>query len=244
MTTDQPAGTRSPADPYEALEPPTGATLAADIAERLRVLILDGRLAPGTRLRLAALAQTLGVSVMPVRDALRILEAENLVLALPRRGARVAVLSEEDAEEIYAVRAALESLAARYGAVQLTDDDIREIRGFFHLMEEDAARADLTSFIEHDQAFHYRLYSVSQRERLLLSITELRRRSHRYVPYIHRGLHDFARRLELHRPILEAIEARDVEAVVRLTRDHLESDPPLIAEELRKKASLVPAPKL
>ena len=77
--------------------PADAQTLAATIAQRLRALILDGQLRPGTKLRLAPLAASLGVSVMPVREALRRLEAERLVVVRPRRGAVVAELSADDA---------------------------------------------------------------------------------------------------------------------------------------------------
>jgi DNA-binding GntR family transcriptional regulator len=206
--------------------------LAAVVAEQLRVLILDGTLEPGARLRLTAVAQRLGISIMPVRDALKILETEGLVVQEPRRGARVAPLTLEDAEELYAVRAGLESLAARVGVEKLTDGDVIDIRDLYGAMQHAADHGDLEAFVAADQAFHERIYISSQRPRLLQTIGDLRRRSRRYVPFIHRGLRDFETRMLLHEPILRAVEARNAPETARLTRDHLDIDPGLIAREL------------
>ena len=97
-------------------EPEDRHTLAESITGRLRQLILDGQLRPGQALRPADLAPRLGVSAMPVREALRILDAEGLVTFKPRIGARVAEIREEDVEELYLIRGALEGLAARLAA--------------------------------------------------------------------------------------------------------------------------------
>ncbi len=116
--------------------PADARTLAATVGQRLRSLILEGQLLPGTVLRLAPLAASLGVSVMPVREALRQLEAEGLVVVAPRRGATVAELSVEDVEEIYTLRIALESLCAGRAAERLTDADLVGLERRFAEMED------------------------------------------------------------------------------------------------------------
>ena len=120
-------------------EPEDRQTLAESITGRLRQLILDGQLPPGQSLRPADLAPRLGVSVMPVREALRILEAEGLVTFKPRIGARVAEIDAEDVEELYLVRGALEGLAARLAVKNLTDEDLLDLHEAFDEMT--AARA-------------------------------------------------------------------------------------------------------
>ncbi len=195
--------------------------MAEVVAQRLRTAIVDGQLPPGTPLRLARISERLGVSVMPVRDALRQLEAERLVDIAPRRGAVVTELSIEDAEETYAVRVALEALAARHAVARLSDADIGEIREAFGRMAEAQRSGDLGTFIDADHVFHHRLYQASERDRLIRNIAELVARSRRYAPYAYRAWLPLDNALAAHRPILEAIEARDPILVERLTFEHM-----------------------
>lgn len=198
-------------------------TLAESVAAHLRGLILDGTLSPGTPLRLAPLARRLGVSVMPVRDALRLLEADRLVVVTPRRGSVVSPLSIEDAEEIYAVRVALESLCARHAAERLTDADVAVLEDRFTEMEDAERNGDLQSFIEADHLFHSTLYRLADRPRLLAQISDLTERSTRYLPYLYRAWQMAEDPLDAHRPLLEAVRARDADLVGRLTREHMEA---------------------
>src|SRR6478735_9505873 len=131
-------------------------TLAESITGRLRQLILDGRLRPGQALRPADLAPRLGVSAMPIREALRILEAEGLVTFKPRIGARVAEIREEDVEELYLVRGALEGLAARLAATNVTDADLAGLHEAFDEMTAARARNDFDTFSQYDKEFHRR----------------------------------------------------------------------------------------
>ena len=198
-------------------------TLAESVAARLRGLILDGTLPPGTQLRLAPLAQRLGVSVMPVRDALRLLEADRLVVVTPRRGSVVSPLSIDDAEEIYAVRVALESLCARHAAERLTDADIEALEVRFTEMEDAERRRDLPSFIAADHLFHSTLYRLADRPRLVAQIADLTERSSRYLPHLYRAWQMAEDPLDAHRPLLEAVRARDSDLVGELTREHMEA---------------------
>ena len=201
--------------------PADAQTLAATVSQRLRRLILDGQLAPGTTLRLSPLAASLGVSVMPVREALRRLEAEGLVVLTPRRGATVAELSVEDAEETYALRTALESLCAGRAAERLTDADLVELQRLFDCMDSAEESADLAAFIDADHAFHSYLYGVSGRSRLLGMISELQDRSRRYLPSLYEAWQMAEDPLDAHRPLLAAIKERDPARVEELTREHM-----------------------
>ena len=198
-------------------------TLAESVAIRLRGLILDGTLPPGTPLRLAPLAQRLGMSVMPVRDALRLLEADRLVVVTPRRGSVVSPLSIEDAEEIYAVRVALESLCARHAAERLTDADIAALELRFTEMDDAERNGDLQSFIDADHLFHSTLYRLADRPRLLAQIADLTERSSRYLPFLYRAWQMAENPLDAHRPLLSAIRARDADLIGELTREHMEA---------------------
>jgi DNA-binding GntR family transcriptional regulator len=209
----------------EALAPDGGTppTLAQTVAQRLRELILDGTLPSGSPLRLQPLAEQLGISPMPVRDALRLLEAERLVVVRPRRGAVVAEMSLEDAEEIYTVRVALESLCARYAAERLTPSDVAQLEGLFGVMEDAQRSGSLSAFIEADNGFHRALYKRSNRPRLVEMIVDLTNRSRRYGYYLVRSWRVAGGDpLEAHRALLKAVRARDPDRIEEETRVHMQ----------------------
>jgi DNA-binding GntR family transcriptional regulator len=196
-------------------------TMGRSVARHLRELIISGELPARTPLQLAPLAESLHVSVMPIREALRLLESEGLVVVRPRRGAVVSTPSAEEAEEMYAVRVALEALAARHAAERLTEADIASLRDCYAAMAGARATGDLRAFVMRDHEFHLRLYRTSGRERLVKSIEELFSRSLRYVPYLHRAREMHGEDpLEAHLPLLSAIELRDPELIESLTRTH------------------------
>jgi DNA-binding GntR family transcriptional regulator len=203
-------------------EPEDRHTLAESITGRLRQLILDGKLRPGQALRPADLAPRLGVSAMPIREALRILEAEGLVTFKPRIGARVAEIREEDVEELYVVRGALEGLAARLAATNLTETDLAGIHEAFDEMTAARERGDFATFSLYDKEFHRRQYAASGRPSLvkrILDLWDVGRRIYAVTPPT-RGSIEPA--WEAHRAIIEALDRRDPKAAEQLTRIHTE----------------------
>lgn len=188
----------------------------------IRGLILSGKLPPGTPLRLTYLASRLGMSVMPVREALRVLEAERLVTFRAHHGATVTQLSVEDVEEAYAVRAALEGLAARDGVRNLTEESLLEIRKAFELMVAAASAGDRDGLVEHDQVFHRTLYKAGARPERYRRIIELWESTRRATPLVYRAWDPLELAIAAHAPIMDAIEARDERAALRLSRLHAE----------------------
>ena len=153
----------------------------------------------------------------------------------PRRGAVVTDLSIDDAEETYAVRVALEALAARHAVAKLTDADLGEIKEAFEGMVEAQRSDDLRAFIDADHVFHSRLYRASHRDRLIRNISELVDRSRRYSPHTYR-LQPLDARLDAHRRILDAIEARDAVLVERLTAEHMAAAAARLVSALKQEA--------
>ena len=196
-------------------------TLTASVARRLRDLIIAGDLPPGTPLRLQALAQRLDVSVMPIREALRLLEAERLVTVSPHRGATVLQLSSDEVEEIYAMRAGLERLAAGIAAERISRESIAALRQQFDAMALAASDEDLDRFRDEDRRFHRTLYAAASRPTLYTRILDLSRSSSRATNLAYGAWRPLTLGLEVHRPILEAVEARDAELVARLTYEHV-----------------------
>lgn len=178
-------------------------------------------LAPGERLRLEELAGRFGVSLTPVRHALRRLESEGLVVSLPRRGSRVAPLSVEELEEIQALRLGLETFLARRGAERCTDEALAEMSAARDEMEQAFRAGDLDAYIRSFWSLRDACYRCAGRPRLLRTLEDQRIRVERYVLYLCRDPEAFADLRRGPDTLLEACRARDGEAAEAATRDAL-----------------------
>lgn len=231
---------RGPIDEVE-LVPPQRETMTEAATGILRNLILTGKLPPGTPLRLNQLATRLEMSVMPIREALRVLEAERLVTFRAHHGATVSELSPEDVEEAYAIREALEGLAARDGVLHLTEDRLEAIRGWFRKMEEAAQRGDRDVLVAYDQEFHRALFEAGGRPDRARRIVELWESTRRAVPLIYRAWDPLDVAIGAHRPIMDAIERRDARAVERLSRAHTRQAASHLLRAMRQRKPASPA---
>lgn len=205
-------------------------TVAGQVAEHLKAEILSGRRAPGDKLRQVEIAQALGVSTTPVREALATLQREGLVRLHPQRGAVVFLPSVADLREHYEIRAALESLAAAKAAERFEKPWAPPLQA---LIEEMWAGPPASRYIELNQRFHTTLYEHSGRPQLVAMIAALRDASSAYL-HIYRARDDFpAGRLDLeHRAILSACLARNPERAAAATRVHLENTVEHVAARL------------
>ncbi|MBI4279678.1 MAG: GntR family transcriptional regulator [Armatimonadetes bacterium] len=146
----------------------------ADLAfSLLRQAIKDGRLQPGTPLRQRQLAESLGMSLTPVREAIRRLEAEGLLKGTPHTTLRVKDVSSRQVKEVYAIRNLLESYAARMAALHLTGAQIAELDHLFTRMKQALRRRQLPRIRALDEAFHMLLYAAAGNELLLEIISHL-----------------------------------------------------------------------
>lgn len=148
------------------LEPLVDRTVADRVAERIREAIHDGSYSPGTRLVERSVARELGVSHIPVREALARLADEGLVDRLPRRGARVAELTPQELDEISSLRIVLEQLVARRAQERMTADAELELRAIADRMLQAAADGDVDLLVTLDQRFHERLWELADHELL------------------------------------------------------------------------------
>jgi DNA-binding GntR family transcriptional regulator len=197
------------------------------VVDRVRADILEGKLASGTWVRQERIAQELGVSQMPVREALRELAAEGLVEHAPYRGVRVASVSAEDAGDLYAARAAVEALAARAAATRITKEEIAELRRVTARMKRRLAPKHLAEYRELNRRFHRILYTASRRPFLVRTLDQFwaafptmlltRFEETAALPIPGRDIED----LEEHGAIIEALERRDPRAAERAVRAHL-----------------------
>lgn len=193
------------------------------VFETLRDAIINQVLRPGERLMEIQLAEELGVSRTPVREAIRKLELEGLVVMLPRRGAYVAGISMKDILEVFEVRAALEALAASLAAERITDEELDEMERQLVKETEETEANNLRNIVEIDTTFHDLLYKAARNERLVNFVNLLQEQLHRFrsASLARPGRSKTA--LEEHRKILEAIAARDAKLAERLAREHIEN---------------------
>ena len=147
--------------------------LRSRVADRLRAEILQGRLRPGEWLRQERLALEQGVSQTPVREALRQLAADGLVEHVPYRGIRVVEFSIEDVEDLYACRALIEGMAARFAAVHITAGELEEMRELFERMCRCKTPDDLVEYRELNRRFHSAIFAASRRSFLVRTLAQL-----------------------------------------------------------------------
>ncbi|MEW4951998.1 GntR family transcriptional regulator [Pseudomonas asiatica] len=150
------------------------------IEERLRSAILDGRLPPGTAIRQQELATLFGVSRMPVREALRQLEAQSLLKVEMHKGAVVAPLIGEDAVDTYALRVLLETEALRQSIPLLDANDIASARGYIQQLEIETRHAEIGRL---NRLFHMSLYSKAPNKKLLRLIEDELNEEERFLRF-------------------------------------------------------------
>lgn len=203
------------------------------VAETLRQAILRGELAPGQKLDQTTVAQRLGVSRSPVREALKTLAAEGLVELQPHRTATVVELSLEEMEEIYDIREVLESMAARLAAPRMDDERLAKLRELLEKMDESTTVREWSDL---NSAFHSLIYEAAGRPRLVEIIFSLRTAAGPYIArYIASEGHKEMSQVE-HREIYEACKARDGERAAAAVREHIVNG----AADMRARSGLEP----
>lgn len=209
----------SPADAHSETK-----TLSDRVFARLQDDIVLGKLKPGTKLGETELATRYGVSRGPLREAIRRLESRRLVERVPHAGARVALLKESDLVEIYRVREALEGMAARLAAENMSEAEIAGLAELLAQHEQQPGVQDDTEYFqrEGDLDFHYRVIQGSHNATLIdLLIGEMYHRVRMYRYQVATAANRPQKALAEHRRILEAIETRDGEMAELLMRRHI-----------------------
>lgn len=201
-------------------------TASEYVEATLRAAILSGRLAGGIPLRQEELAEIFGVSRMPVREALRQLEAQALVDFVPHRGAVVTEISADDAADNYAIRLALEPMALRLSIPHLTEDDFVLAGDLIAEMDEEA---DPGRMGELNRRFHLSLYARAGRTKLLLLVEQQLAAADRYLRFhlAAKGREHMSQ--QDHRAMLDAARQRDIPAAIQSLEGHLRTAADTIA---------------
>jgi DNA-binding GntR family transcriptional regulator len=205
------------------------------VYQRTRRAILTGDYLPGAPLRLQELAAQNGVSMIPVREALRLLEAEGFVDAIPNRGARVAPLSVADLRDVYRTRIVLETEALRQSIPLITPPQIAKARRLNARLVRQMAQRGHAPYDDH-RAFHFTLYEPSGSRWLLRMIGIVWDHTERYrrqgAPLVTAELAGAE-----HEQIVVAVERGEREAAVRALVGHLERSCDVIAQALESGGS-------
>ena len=185
------------------------------VTDELRELITDRQLSPGTPLRQRDLAEQFDVSYTPVREALRRLESEGLVVTDVHRGATVARTESQEMEENYRILAVLEALAATLAVSKMTDPDLTEIESLYRQVA--GCHPDDSRLAELNRQFHFRIYECA-RSPMLLLLMRLLWRSFPHGPQSGRPHQESVRQ---HAQLIKALKRRDEEQIAAIIQEHV-----------------------
>jgi DNA-binding GntR family transcriptional regulator len=205
----------------------TVSTVADEAYDRVRTGITTGLLRPGGRLSIRSLASTLGVSTMPVREALKKLQAEGLVV-FERRSVTVVSLSPDQVTQVFQIRLRLEQLAAEWALPRLTVDDLAELRAVLDEMDDEHLGKE--RWRELNRRFHERFYECAGSAHLLELIRNVWDRVEPYMSIYASTVEEFGEAHRQHLEMLRLIEARDLPGLLEATAWHLDHTARTVAE--------------
>ena len=202
----------------------------------LRQAILRGEFKPGERLMEIQLANKLGVSRTPIREAIRKLELEGLVIMIPRKGAEVADITEKSLRDVLEVRKALEELAVQLACEKITQEELEELEKAGENFKKVLKRSkDITEVAEADVRFHDVIYMATDNHKLIHLLNKLREQMYRYrLEYIK----DADKRQILmveHEHILKALTLRHIQEAKMAVREHIDNQEITILKNLKEQ---------
>ena len=201
----------------------------------LRQAILRGELKPGERLMEIQLANKLGVSRTPIREAIRKLELEGLVLMIPRKGAEVAEITEKNMLDVLEVRRALEELAVKLACERITEEEIQELKDAADAFQKILSEKDITKIAEADEAFHDVIFKSTGNDRMIHLLNSLREQMYRYrLEYLKREEYH-PQLLEEHQQIIDRITRKDQSEAAELIDRHIGNQVDVMLEMIRHK---------
>lgn len=200
------------------------------VLDALREAIITGELKPGQPLVEMELAQQLGVSRAPLREALQTLAREGLVDTAPYRGSIVRHLTRTDIEELYSLRSVLETFAIERLIAQNKPENVTKLRECFEMMLAAAQAGDLLRVNEVDRLFHDALIELSQHTLLSMTWSTVTNRVRQVMALRNERNTDITTIAYNHLPIIDAIERQDIEQATTLIQQHVATSGDLLAE--------------
>ena len=187
----------------------------------IRSAILKGDLKPGDRLMEMHLAQQLGVSRTPIREAIHMLEEEGLTISIPRKGAHVAGLTLKDMEDIFEIRKVLEVFALEKICKDVSPDAVVKMRFALKIYKEAMSSGEIEALVDKDADFHGTIYEATSNHRLHGFVTQLRELLARYRWEVLQSNLTWEKTYDEHKEIVDAIEAHDFERAKKAAIDHI-----------------------
>lgn len=200
----------------------------------LRQSILKGTLKPGQRLMEIHLAKQLGVSRTPVREAIRKLELEGLVVTLPRKGAEVAQITEKDLKDVVEVRCALETLAVELACRRITTAQIVQLKETVKEFEHVMKNGDVTVLAEIDEKFHDIIFAATENQRLMQMINNLREQMYRYRLEHLKDVKEHELLIKEHELIISALQKKDIQKAKETMIHHINKQIGSVSHALRE----------
>lgn len=201
------------------------------VYEELKMQILTGAIVPGTRMMEVELAQEMGVSRTPIREAIRKLEKEGLVTIEPRRGAYASQISTSDMVEILEVRQNMEGLAAFFAASRMQPEKMEELKNASSKYNEAVASGDIESMIKYDTKFHRVIVESCNNKILLQMIEQLQELVLRFRYIYYDNFKRAENMPEEHAVIMNAIANKDAEAARQAADIHIDRLKELVIKE-------------
>jgi DNA-binding GntR family transcriptional regulator len=218
--------------PSAAATPVVRGGLRAQIKDVILQRIVEGSLEPGSRIVETRIAQELGVSQAPVREALRDLEQLGCVVHEPNRGCSVRAFSAEELLEAFPVRAALEALAARLAAERITTEELAELDGLLERMRSAARSGDAHEQSQANASFHATVVRAARNRTLERQWQMLEPYSRTYLTVSRPGI-DLVHLSDRHVPVLDALRRRDRAKAAEAMEEHLLGAADLLREEVQ-----------
>ena len=203
----------------------------------LRQAILTGELKPGERLMEIHLANRLGVSRTPIREAIRKLELEGLVTMLPRRGAEVAQITEKSMKDVLEVRRTLDALSAELACERISAEEEEALKKACLNFEAAVKTKDTKAIAKADVAIHDIIAAATGNQRLIQLINNLAEQMYRYRFEYIKDASQHERIIEEHRIIYESIVKKDKEAAAEMAKTHIDNQEKAVIARIRMEQS-------
>ena len=201
------------------------------VYEELKMQILKGSIIPGTRMMEVELAEEMGVSRTPIREAIRKLEKEGLVTIEPRRGAYASMISTEDMVEILEVRQDLEGLAAYFAASRMSDEQMAELKEVSNNYNEAVKRGKMEDMIKYDTRFHHIIVESCRNKILVQMIEQLQELVLRFRYIYYDNFRRAENMPEEHEAIMAAISEGDADKARAAADIHIDRLKELVMKE-------------
>ena len=199
----------------------------------LRRAILVGELEPGERLMELQLTQKLGVSRTPIREAIRRLELEGLVVMMPHKGAAVAKITEKDLQDVLEVRCSLEELAVELACERISEDELQHLKKCMDEFRKSLSGGDITLIAEKDVEFHDIIFTATDNKRLIQMLNNLREQMYRYRLEYLKNQETHEQLLQEHENILSCLRARRTDAARSAIREHITNQVKAVSRNIR-----------